>query len=70
VGNLAFAVVFVAALTAWFFTLRPGSLGGPATYVLVRGISMEPTYHDGDLVVIRRSSSYRVSDIVAYNLRR
>ena len=67
-GNVAFAVVFVAALTAWFFTLRPGSLGGPATYVLVRGISMEPTYHDGDLVIIRRSSSYRVGDIVAYRI--
>lgn len=68
VGNLAFAVVFVAALTTWFFTLRPGSLGGPATYVMVRGISMEPTYHDGDLVVIRRASSYRVGDIVAYRV--
>jgi len=67
-GNVAFAVVFVAALTAWFFTLRPGSLGGPATYVMVRGISMEPTYHDGDLVVVRRSASYRVGDIVAYRI--
>ena len=67
-GNVAVAVVFVAALTAWFFTLRPGSLGGPATYVMVRGISMEPTYHDGDLVVVRGSSSYRVGDIVAYKI--
>lgn len=68
IGNLAFAIVFVAVVTAWFFTLRPGSLGGPATYVMVRGISMEPTYHDGDLVIIRRFPSYRVGDIVAYRI--
>jgi signal peptidase I len=66
IGNLAFAIVFVAVVTAWFFTLRPGSLGGPATYVMVRGVSMEPTYHDGDLVITRRLPSYHVGDIVAY----
>jgi signal peptidase I len=68
VANLAFAVLFVAASAAWFVTLRPASLGGPATYVIVRGISMEPTYHDGDLVIVRRKPAYRMGDIVAYTI--
>ena len=68
IGDLAFAVVFVAAVSAWCFTLRPGSLGGPATYVMVRGVSMEPTYHAGDLVIAHRRSSYHVGDIVAYTI--
>lgn len=68
VANLAFAVLFTAACGAWFVSLRPASLGGPATYVIVRGISMEPTYHDGDLVIVRRRPAYQMGDIVAYTI--
>lgn len=68
VANLAFAVLFIAASAAWFVTSRPATLGGPATYVIVRGISMEPTYHDGDLVIVRRMPAYRMGDIVAYTI--
>jgi len=52
----------------WFFLLRPGSLGGPASYVIVSGVSMQPTYQSGDLVVMRRSSSYAAGDIIAYRV--
>jgi signal peptidase I len=68
VANLAFAILFIAACAAWFVALRPAPLGGPATYVIVRGVSMEPTYHAGDLVIVRRRPDYRVGDIVAYTI--
>jgi signal peptidase I len=68
VANLSFAILFIAACAAWFITLRPVPLGGPATYVIVRGISMEPTYHAGDLVIVRRRPVYQVGDIVAYTI--
>ncbi len=53
---------------AWFFTLRPVSLGGPASYIVVSGVSMEPTYHDGDLVVLQTKDAYLPGDIVAYHV--
>jgi signal peptidase I len=68
VANLSFAILFIAACAAWFITLRPVPLGGPATYVIVRGISMEPTYHAGDLVIVGRRPVYQVGDIVAYTI--
>ena len=68
VANLAFAILFMAACAAWFITLRPAPLGGPATYVIVRGVSMEPTYHAGDLVIVRRRPVYQAGDIVAYKI--
>ena len=65
-------VVLVAATlalaVAWAVFLRPPFLGGPAAYVIVSGKSMEPTLEDGDFVLARRQSSYRVGDIVAYRV--
>lgn len=63
VVSVAFLVVFVVG---WAITLRPVALGGPATYVVVTGSSMEPTYTDGDLVVLREEPSYEVGDIVTF----
>jgi signal peptidase I len=34
--------------------------------VIVNGISMEPGFHKGDLVIILAADSYHVGDIVAY----
>lgn len=53
-------------LVAWAFTLRPVALGGPATFVVVTGQSMEPTYHDGDFVVLRAQDTYAEGDIVSF----
>lgn len=46
----------------------PQSLGGQVAYVRVDGHSMDPTFHLGDLAVVRRQSSYRVGDAVAYRI--
>jgi signal peptidase len=51
---------------AWFVLLRPAFLGGPATYVMVSGESMEPTLDSGDLVLVRQQSNYGNGDIVAF----
>jgi signal peptidase I len=36
------------------------------SYVVTNGVSMQPLYHAGDLVVVARRPAYRVGDIVAY----
>jgi signal peptidase len=59
-------VVLVVAF--WLAALRPTSLGGPVTYLLIRGNSMEPTYHGGDLVLVRVAAQYAIGDIVAYRV--
>ena len=59
-------LVFVGAAAGWFVYLRPPVLGGTTAYVFVRGDSMEPTYHTGDLVLVRKEPSYEVGDIAAF----
>lgn len=56
----------VALLVSWRM-LAPGQLGGTAAYAITHGNSMEPTYREGDLVVLRKHSSYQKGDIVAYS---
>jgi signal peptidase I len=41
---------------------------GRASIVVTHGVSMNPVYHQGDLVMVARSPSYRVGEIVAYRL--
>ena len=60
-------MIFVALIVTWAIFLRPTSLGGSATYVLVRGDSMQPTFENGDFLVAYRDS-YDVGDIVAYRV--
>jgi signal peptidase len=58
----------IAAVVLWALFLRPASLGGPASYVLVSGKSMLPRYHTGDLVLVERQSSYHVGEVIAYRV--
>lgn len=64
----AYLTILFALFWAWFFLFRPASLGGPASYVIVSGISMEPTLFTGDLVITRRQDTYQVGDIVAFRV--
>jgi signal peptidase I len=50
----------------WLF-LAPPKIGGRTTYVITSGISMEPSFHSGDLAIVRPADDYRVGDIVAYH---
>ena len=61
------AMLLLAA--AWFAFMRPASLGGPAGYLYVNGVSMEPTLVTGDLVITRRAEHYRAGQIVAFRPR-
>jgi len=51
----------------FWITLAPAKLGGWVTYVIVDGISMEPGFHLGDLVLVRTQPSYGVEDAVVYH---
>lgn len=57
-----------AVLAALLWQVWPQPIGGPVAYVSVSGTSMEPGLHTGDLVVVRRRSSYAVGDVVAYRV--
>lgn len=56
----------VLVVAAWWFTLAPTRIGGPLTPVLVRGSSMLPTYHTGDLVVAYRASRLEPGQVIAF----
>ncbi len=52
---------------AWFILFAPRAVLGPATYALVDGVSMEPRYITGDLVVARYQSEYSIGQEVVFN---
>jgi signal peptidase I len=57
-------VVFIS-----FYTIWPARLGGPVNYLTTVGSSMEPTFHEGDLAILRPASQYHTGDVVAYHSR-
>jgi signal peptidase len=67
-GRIAAWAMVLLVVAGWTVTLRPQYLGGPAGYIVVRGDSMMPGYHPGDLVVVRGEASYQVGDVVAYRV--
>jgi hypothetical protein len=62
---MVFALAFLGALA---YLLWPIRLGGAATFVVVRGHSMEGTYSQGDFLYARTSSHYAVGDIAIYRI--
>jgi signal peptidase I len=62
-----FTAVFVGlAIVAWLY-LAPTQIGGTTRYVVTNGISMEPSFHTGDLALVRPADQYRVGQVVAYH---
>jgi signal peptidase I len=60
--------VIAVVVMLWAVTLRPQVLGGPATFVAVRGSSMVPAYQHGDLVVVETVDRYAVGQVAAYRV--
>jgi signal peptidase I len=67
-STAASLTLVVALAIFWALVLRPQSLGGPASYVLVSGRSMLPHYRTGDLVLVEPRASYHVGEVVAYRV--
>ena len=63
---LANALGLIVLGCLWFY-FAPVPLGGSTTYVVTKGISMEPRFHTGDLALVRSQSSYHVGEVVAYH---
>ena len=68
VGRVLGLALVVALAAAWAVTLRPTSLGGPASYVFVSGVSMLPTLESGDLVVLHEAERYAPGDVIAFRV--
>jgi signal peptidase I len=61
-----FAAIPIILVVIVWVVFSPRQLGGQVSYVIIRGSSMEPAFHFGDLVIVRQSPEYRVGDVVAY----
>jgi signal peptidase len=68
--NAGFLVVLAAVVGLWWTNLRPVALGGPASYLIVHGDSMNPVLASGDLVLARVQPSYGVGELVIYSVPR
>ncbi|MGD0167488.1 MAG: S24 family peptidase [Gaiellaceae bacterium] len=66
ISTIAISILALAvAAVGWIF-FAPTQLGGSTSYMIIRGVSMHPTIHAGDLVIVRKQSSYPVGAVVAY----
>lgn len=59
-GLSAVTIIMLIAL------LWPMRFGGWSSFIVVRGESMEPAYHLGDLLYVRSTSDYAPGDIAVY----
>jgi signal peptidase I len=55
-------------VVGWAVLFRPQLIGGPATYLVVRGTSMLPAYETGDLVVLQQQPVYAVGEVIGYRV--
>ena len=59
-------IAAVLLLLVWMVFV-PIQLGGPVSYIIISGNSMEPEIHLGDLVVARRRDHYQLDQRVIYD---
>lgn len=64
--NTIFSALLLALIGAAWVVFAPARFGGQAAYVIISGISMEPTFHRGDLVILREANDYAIGDVVTY----
>jgi signal peptidase I len=60
-----FIITFIIACCIWVI-FGPIQLGGDVSYVIISGNSMEPDFHNGDLVVTRKQPKYGIENRVVY----
>ena len=64
-SGLITGALLLLAGAFWLF-LAPSKIGGPTSYVITSGVSMEPHFHSGDLAIVRPAGHYHVGEVVAY----
>ncbi|MFD5276333.1 signal peptidase I [Pseudarthrobacter sp. NPDC058362] len=60
--------VFIALAAGLVALVGTALASGQLAIVVTEGVSMQPTYYQGDLVVVSKAKSYSVGDIAAYKL--
>ena len=68
IANYVGLVAVLLVIAGWVAFLRPPGLGGDVSYIVVRGTSMLPAIHTGDLVIVRAAPEYGPDDVVAYRV--
>jgi signal peptidase I len=56
---------FILLVTVWI-NLTPVQFGGRAVYLIIDGVSMEPFFYTGDLVILYQTDTYEMGDVAAY----
>lgn len=70
VRRLLADVIAIGVIALMAFAIWPVRLGGATSYIIIKGTSMEPKFHTGDLAVLRTEGAYHRGDIVAYKIPR
>ena len=56
----------LCGLVALWSIAGPAQIGGPVSIAVTRGVSMEPVFSSGDLVLVRETNRVSTGDIVLY----
>jgi signal peptidase I len=65
-SGLLSAAFAILAIVGWIY-LAPTQIDGTTSYVVTSGKSMEPSFHTGDLALVRPADHYRIGEVVAYH---